>query len=289
MEKEKDKYLTAIKDHPFLLTSDEVAEKTAEITAELFDENNTPGTYRNIYNCIDITTLNTTDTRESVWKFTEKVNAFDGMHPEINNVAAICVYPNFVRTVKEALTADVKIAAVSGGFPASQTFTEVKVAETALAIADGADEIDIVMNMGLFLDKEYQELCEEISEIKDVCRGATLKVILETGALQNPVAIHNAAILSLYSGADFLKTSTGKGYPGASAEAVYVMCQAIRSYHEKTGRKVGIKVSGGVSIPEDAVSYYTLVKTILGEEWCNSELFRVGSSRLGEVLLTKIG
>ena len=272
-----------------MLTSDEVTEKTAEIIAELFEENNTPGSYKNIYSCIDMTTLNTTDTRESVWKFTEKVNAFDGMHPEINNVAAICVYPNFVRTVKEALTADVKIAAVSAGFPASQTFMEVKVAETALAIADGADEIDIVMNVSLFLDKEYQELCEEISEIKDVCRGATLKVILETGALQNPVDIHNAAILSLYSGADFLKTSTGKGYPGASAEAVYVMCQAIRSYHEKTGRKVGIKVSGGVSTPEDAVSYYTLVKTILGEEWCNSELFRVGSSRLGEVLLTKIG
>ena len=286
---EKDKYLKALKDHPFLLASDEIAEKTAEIIAELFEENNTPGSYKDIYSCIDMTTLNTTDTRESVWKFTEKVNAFDGMHPEINNVAAICVYPNFVRTVKEALTADVKIAAVSAGFPASQTFTEVKVAETALAIADGADEIDIVMNVGLFLDKEYQELCEEISEIKDVCRGATLKVILETGALQNPVDIHNAAILRLYSGADFLKTSTGKGYPGASAEAVYVMCQAIRSYHEKTGRKVGIKVSGGVSTPEDAVSYYTLVKTILGEEWCNSELFRVGSSRLGEVLLTKIG
>ncbi len=272
-----------------MLASDEIAEKTAEIIAELFEENNTPGSYKDIYSCIDMTTLNTTDTRESVWKFTEKVNAFDGMHPEINNVAAICVYPNFVRTVKEALTADVKIAAVSAGFPASQTFTEVKVAETALAIADGADEIDIVMNVGLFLDKEYQELCEEISEIKDVCRGATLKVILETGALQNPVDIHNAAILSLYSGADFLKTSTGKGYPGASTEAVYVMCRAIRSYHEKTGRKVGIKVSGGVSTPEDAVSYYTLVKTILGEEWCNSELFRVGSSRLGEVLLTKIG
>jgi deoxyribose-phosphate aldolase len=286
---EKDKYLKALKDHPFLLASDEIAEKTAEIIAELFEENNTPGSYKDIYSCIDMTTLNTTDTRESVWKFTEKVNAFDGIHPEINNVAAICVYPNFVCTVKEALTADVKIAAVSAGFPASQTFTEVKVAETALAIADGADEIDIVMNVGLFLDKEYQELCEEISEIKDVCRGATLKVILETGALQNPVDIHNAAILSLYSGADFLKTSTGKGYPGASTEAVYVMCRAIRSYHEKTGRKVGIKVSGGVSTPEDAVSYYTLVKTILGEEWCNSELFRVGSSRLGEVLLTKIG
>ncbi len=286
---ESDKYLQALKNHPFALTDETVAEKTAEITAEMFEENNTRTVYKKIYNCIDQTTLNSTDTKESVWQFVEKVNAFDGAHPEIQNVAAICVYPNFVRIVKEALTADVKIAAVSGGFPASQTFTEVKIAETAMAIADGAEEIDIVLNLGLFLDKEYQELCEEVSEIKEVCRGATLKVILETGALEKAEKIYQAAILSLYSGADFLKTSTGKGYPGASPEAVFVICHAIRSYHEKTGRKAGIKVSGGVSTPEDAVSYYTIVKTILGEEWCNNTLFRVGSSRLTDALLRKLG
>lgn len=286
---ETDRYLQALKNHPFRLTDEEVVEKATEITAEMFDGNNTPEVYKKIYSCIDQTSLNTTDTRESIWKFTEKVNEFDGTHSDIDNVAAICVYPNFVHTVKEALTADVKIAAVSGGFPASQTFTEIKMAETALAIADGAEEIDIVLNVGLFLDKEYQELCEEISEIKEACRGATLKVILETGALQKASDIYNAAILSLYSGADFLKTSTGKGYPGATSEAVFMMCHAIRSYHEKTGRKVGVKVSGGVSSIPDAVNYYTLVKSILGEEWCQNTLFRVGSSRLGEVLLSKIG
>src|SRR5690554_1507273 len=286
---ESDKYLQAIKNHPFKLTDETVAEKTAEITAEMFEENNTRAVYKKIYNCIDQTTLNSTDTKERVWQFVEKVNAFDGAHPEIQNVAAICVYPNFVRIVKEALTADVKIATVSGGFPASQTFTEVKIAETAMAVADGAEEIDIVLSLGLFLDKEYQELCEEISEIKEVCRGASLKVILETGALEKAEKIYQAAILSLYSGADFLKTSTGKGYPGATPEAVFVICHAIRSYHEKTGRKVGVKVSGGVSTPEDAVSYYTIVKTILGEEWCNNTLFRVGSSRLTDALLRKLG
>lgn len=286
---ESNKYLQAIGKHPFTMTDEEVSEKTTEIMAELFDENNTPGVYKKLYGCIDQTTLNTTDTKESVWRFTEKVNTFDGTHPEVDNVAAICVYPNFVHTVKEALTANVKITAVSGGFPASQTFIEVKIAETAMAIADGAEEIDIVMNLGLFLDKEYQDLCEEISEIKEACREATLKVILETGALPSMVDIHQASILALYSGADFLKTSTGKGYPGASPQAVYTMCQAIRSYHEKTGRKAGIKVAGGVSTAEDAATYYTLVKTILGEEWCNNTLFRIGSSRLTDALLSKIG
>lgn len=286
---ETDKYHKALKDHPFVLTDAEVTEKATGIVAELFEENNTREVYKRIYSCIDLTTLNATDSKESVWQFTEKANSFDGTHPELDNVAAICVYPNFVHTVKEALTADVKIAAVAGGFPSSQTFTEVKVAETALAIADGADEIDIVMNVGLFLDKEYQELCEEISELKETCRGAKLKVILETGALPNVEAIHQASILSLYSGADFLKTSTGKGYPGASLEAAYVMCRAIKTYHEKTGIKAGIKVSGGISTAEDAVSYYTLVKTILGEEWCNNTLFRIGASRLSDLLLAKIG
>lgn len=286
---ETDKYLKALNDHPFVLSDEEVSEKVTAITAENFDENKNADVLKILYSCVDLTTLNTTDSKESLWKFVEKVNHFEGEHPEINNVAAVCVYPNFVASVKEALTADVRIAAVSGGFPSSQTFTEVKVAETALAIADGAEEIDIVMNVGLFLDKEYQDLCEEISEIKETCRGAKLKVILETGALPSGVAIHQAAVLSLYSGADFLKTSTGKGYPGASPEAVYVLCRAIKSYYEKTGNKVGIKVSGGVSTPDDAINYFTIVKTVLGKEWCNSTLFRLGSSRLADNLLARMG
>ena len=216
------------------------------------------------------------------------MNALEGSNPDIQNVAAICVYPNFAQTVKEALTADVKIACVAGGFPSSQTFSEVKIAEAALAVADGADEIDIVLNLGLFLNEDYEELCEEIMEIKQACHEAKLKVILETGALKTSELIHKASILSLYSGADFLKTSTGKGYPGASIEAAYVMCNAIKAFYEKTEIKVGFKVSGGVSTVEDAVNYYTLVKEILGKEWCNNELFRVGTSRLADKLLEAI-
>lgn len=282
------KYQTALKEHTFAFTNEQVTEKVNKIIQEHFSENNTQEVYKKLYSCIDLTTLNTTDTKEDVWKFTEKVNAFDGTNPEIDNVAAICVYPNFAATVKEALTTDVRIACVSGGFPSSQTFTEVKIAETALAVADGADEIDIVLNLGLFLNEEYEELCEEIGEIKHTCRDARLKVILETGALKTAENIHRASVLSLYSGADFLKTSTGKVYDGATPEAAYVMCQAIKSYYGKTGNKVGFKVSGGVASVEDAVKYYTIVKETLGEEWLSPTLFRVGASRLADKLLETI-
>ena len=285
---EKEKYHSTLEAYPFRLTDEQVTEQVNKLLAEKSEQNRTKEVYSNIYGCIDLTTLNSTDTREGVWQFTEKVNNFDGTRPDIPNVAAICVYPNFARTVKEALTADVQIAAVSAGFPSSQTFTEVKVAETALAVADGADEIDVVINLGLFLGEEYQEMCEELSEIKEACRQATLKVILETGALKTASNIYKASILSLYSGADFLKTSTGKGYPGATPEAAWVMCRAISDYHQKTGRKIGIKVSGGVATPEDALTYYTIVKETLGEEWCNKTLFRVGASRLADALLSEI-
>lgn len=283
-----DKYTKAINDHLFTLTDEEVSTKVDELLAEKFSENNNQEVYKKLFSCIDLTSLNSTDSNESIWKFTEKVNKFEGTNPEIENVAAICVYPNFAHTVKEALTADVKIACVSGGFPSSQTFSEIKVAETALAVADGADEIDVVINVGKFLDGEYEEMTEELTEIKEACRDAKLKIILETGALQNVKNIHHAAILSLYSGADFLKTSTGKGYPGASPEAAYVMCHAILSYQKKTGIKSGLKMSGGISTAEDAVKYYTIVKEMLGEEWCNNSYFRIGASRLADNLLSQI-
>lgn len=282
-------YQQSINIHPFAFTDAQVTEKVNNIIAEKFAENNHKDVYKFLYSCIDLTTLNSTDTKESVWKFTEKINAFEGSNFEINNVAAICVYPNFAKTVKEALTADVKIACVSGGFPTSQTFTEVKIAETALAVADGADEIDIVLNLGLFLNEEYEELCEEIGEIRHACHEAHLKVILETGALKDVKKIHQAAILSMYSGADFIKTSTGKVYEGATPEAAYTMCHAIKSYYEKNGTKIGFKVSGGVATTEDAVKYYTIVKEVLGEEWLSPTLFRLGASRLTNTLLEAIG
>jgi deoxyribose-phosphate aldolase len=285
---EPDKYIDAIKKHQLNLTEQEISKEVEKIISEEFDINNNKEIYKNLYSCIDLTSLNSTDSKESIWNFTQKVNDFEGSIPELNNVAAICVFPNLVHTVKETLTADVKIAAVAGGFPSSQTFIEVKVAECSLALADGADEIDIVINLGQFLDKEYQEMCEEIMEIKEVCKNKSLKVILETGALVSSQNIHEASILSMYSGADFIKTSTGKGYPGATPEAFFVMCMAIKSYFKKTNKKVGIKVSGGVSTINDAVIYYSIANHVLGTEWCNNKLFRIGTSRLAGIVLDEL-
>lgn len=284
---EVNKYTDTLKKYKINLKDAEIIEKINEIISKKFDANNNKEVYKKIYSCIDLTSLNSTDTREDIWKFVEKVNDFEGS-TDLSNVAAICVYPNFVETVKEALTADVKIASVAGGFPSSQTFTEVKIAETALAVANGADEIDIVLNLGYFLEENYEELSEEIDEIKHACREAKLKVILETGALKTAANIMKASLLALYSGADFLKTSTGKVYEGATLEAAYVMCTAIKEYMAKTGRKIGFKASGGISTTADAVRYYTIVKEVLGEEYLSHEYFRIGASSLTENLLNSI-
>ena len=243
-----------------------------------------------IYSCIDLTTLNADDTKESVWRLVERVNKMEGLRPDLPNVAAICTYPFFVEMVKQSLLAhDVKITSVAAGFPAAQTFSEIKIAETAMVVMAGADEVDVVMNPGCFLENAFEELSDELAEIKDSCRGATLKVILETGALVTADNIRRAAILALYSGADFIKTSTGKGYPGATPEAVYVMCKVLKQYAALSGRKAGIKISGGIRSVEDAIFYYTMVKEILGEAWLNKNRFRIGSSRLSGDLEKRIG
>jgi deoxyribose-phosphate aldolase len=233
--------------------------------------------------------LKSTDSNQSVANFVERVNAFDEEYPQLKNVAAICVYPCFAEVVRSVLeVSDVDIACVSGSFPSSQTFTEVKIAETALAVAGGADEIDIVFNLGNYLDHDYEGVCDEIIEQKQAARESRLKVILETGALKTAKDIKNASILSLYSGADFLKTSTGKEYPGATLEAAYVMAKCIKEYYEKTGTMVGFKASGGVATTAEAVQYYTIIKEVLGEEWLTNEYFRIGASRLANNLLSSI-
>ena len=283
------KYLSVLKQYETKLDDLKVKDQVADIVSRDFKSNDNADVYKKIYSCIDLTSLNATDSREDVWKFTEKVNDFEGSS-DVGNVAAICVFPNFVEVVKDGLTAqNVKIASVSGGFPTAQTFIEVKIAETALAIANGADEIDIVINLGMFLSGNYEEMCEEIDEIKHTCRDARLKVILETGALKTSSNIKIASILSLYSGADFIKTSTGKINEGATLEAAFVMCSAIKEYYNKTGRKVGFKASGGIVTTEDAVKYYTIVRSVLGDDWCNNEFFRIGASRLSDNLLKSIG
>ncbi|MDE5971397.1 MAG: deoxyribose-phosphate aldolase [Muribaculaceae bacterium] len=284
-----DKYHQAVADSK--VSADDAAVKAAvdELLAKHAAENMNDEVYRFIFNSIDLTTLNSTDSPASVARFTDRVNAFENEYPDLPPVAAICVYPNMVQVVRTVLdVSSVEIAAVSGGFPSSQTFAEVKVAETALAVSSGADEIDIVINLGDFLDGDYESVTDEIAELKEATRDGRLKVILETGALQTAERIKAASVLSLYAGADFLKTSTGKGYPGASLEAAYVMAQCIKEYHEKTGRKVGFKAAGGVRTAEDAVKYYTVIKEVLGEQWLTNDLFRIGASGLANNLLGKI-
>jgi deoxyribose-phosphate aldolase len=283
MNQEINKYATAFANFPPAQPDAAITEEVNRLLAQKYKENLTPEVFKRIHGCIDLTSLTGLDTKESIWKMVNQVNDYEGSHPGVPNVAAICTYPLFVETVKQTLTAqDVSIASVAGGFPASQTFTEIKIAETAMAVMQGADEIDAVLNPGYLIEENYEELSEELQEIKDSCRGALLKVILETGALAQSGLIQKAAILAIYSGADFIKTSTGKDYPGATPEAVYTMCQVIKTYYAVANKRIGIKVSGGIRTAGEAVKYYTLVKEILGEEWLNKDLFRIGASSLAK-------
>ena len=288
-EPTQNKYDEALAKYNTSLDDADVAAQVKAIIEQKVAENDTPEVKKFLFHCIDLTTLNTTDSDESVMRFTQNVNRFDEEFPDMKNVAAICVYPNFAEIVKDTLEVeDVKIACVSGGFPSSQTFTEVKVAETAMAIMDGADEIDIVISVGKFLVGDYESVCDEIQELKETCKDKHLKVILETGALRTASNIKKASILSMYAGADFIKTSTGKQQPAATPEAAYVMCQAIKEYYEETGNKVGFKPAGGINTVNDALVYYSIVKEVLGEEWLNNTLFRLGTSRLANLLLSDI-
>lgn len=283
------KYAAALSKYDTHLNDDEVRAKADNIITQKLDENDTLEVKKLLFHCIDLTTLKCTDSEESVMKFTEKVNDFANKYPDLDNVAAICIYPNMAEIVSDTLEADhVKIACVSGGFPSSQTFMEVKVAETAMALHSGAEEIDMVMPVGKFLNGDYEGMCDEIGELKDICGEKPLKVILETGVLRSATNIKKAAILAMYSGADFIKTSTGKETISATPEAALVMCEAIRDYYKETGRKVGFKVAGGINSVKKALAYYTLVKEVLGEEWLNNEKFRIGTSSLANPLLSEI-
>ena len=286
---EESKYDFVLREYAPAMSDSEVAANVKKLIDEKVEENNTQDVKKFLFNCIDLTTLKCTDSEESVLKFTEKVNEFEEKFPDLKNVAAICVYPNFAKIVSQSLEVEnVGIACVSGGFPSSQTFQEIKVAETAMAIHDGATEIDIVLSVGKFLSQDYEGVCDEIQELKSVCGEKHLKVILETGALKTSENIKKASILSMYSGADFIKTSTGKESPAATPEAAYVMCSTIKEYFQKTGRKVGFKPAGGINTVHDALVYYTIVKELLGEEWLTNELFRLGTSRLANLCLGEI-
>lgn len=288
-ERPENMYEQALSLYDCNISDEEVREAIKKIIAERVHENDTPEVKKFLMGSVELTTLKTTDSEESVLAFTEKVNQFDETYPDIPHVATICVYPCFAKTVSETLEVDgVEIACVSGSFPSSQTFPEIKIAETALAIKDGATEIDMVLPVGKFLSGNYEDVADEIAEMKAVCGDHKMKVILETGCLKTASNIKKAAILAMYGGADYIKTSTGKLEPAATPEAAYVMCQAIKDYFTKTGIQIGFKPAGGLNSVMDALIYYTIVKDVLGERWLTNQWFRMGTSRLANLLLSEI-
>ncbi len=274
--------------YPCPFTDEQVTANTADILAHHYAENNRIETWKQCLHCIDLTTLNGEDTTVKVEDMAKKVKLFKRHFPEMENVAAMCVYPALAQVAATNLPKGIGVACVSAGFPASQTFIEVKIAETALALQAGASEIDIVISIGKFLEGNYQDVYDEINEIKAVCGEHHLKVILETGALANADNIWKASILAMAAGADFIKTSTGKIKVNATPEATYIMCHAIKAWKNQTGMKIGYKPAGGVATTDEAVQHYTLVKEILGSEWLNNQSFRFGASRLANNLLTSI-
>ncbi len=284
------KYEEALAKYNTNIDDQEVRDAVRKIIAEKVPENDNMDVKRFLFGSIELTTLKTTDSDTSVLAFTERVNDFDNEYPDLPHVATICVYPCFAKTVAESLEVDgVEIACVSGSFPSSQARIEVKVAETSLAVADGATEIDIVMPVGKFLSSDYEGVCDDIAELKAACgEDVAMKVILETGALKTASNIKKASILSMYAGADYIKTSTGKLEPAATPEAAYVMCQAIKEYYDKTGIQIGFKPAGGINSVMDALIYYTIVKEVLGEKWLTNKWLRLGTSRLANMLLSEL-
>ena len=288
--KELSKYEQALSKYNVELDDAAVKAAVRDIIANKVSENDTLEVKKFLFGSIELTTLKTEDSDTSVMAFTERVNAFDNEYPDMPHVATICVYPCFAEIVKDTLEVEgVEIACVSGSFPSSQARIEVKVAETSLAVKDGATEIDIVMPVGKFLSGDYEGMCEDISELKNACgKDVAMKVILETGDIKTASNIKKASILSMYAGADYIKTSTGKEKISATPEAVYVMCQAIKEYYDETGIQIGFKPAGGINTVMDAITYYTIVKEVLGEKWLTNKWFRLGTSRLANLLLSEI-
>jgi len=279
----------ALKKYNLDITDEQVNEAVKKIIAEKVPENDTLEVKKFLMGSVELTTLKTTDSDTSVMAFTEKVNQFDEAYPTLPHVATICVYPKFAKVVAETLEVDgVEIACVSGSFPSSQSLIEVKTVETSLAIKDGATEIDIVMPVGSMLEGDYETVVDEIQQQKEACGEHDMKVILETGMLQTAKNIKIASLLSMYAGADYIKTSTGKEKPAATPEAAYVMCQAIKEYYDETGIMIGFKPAGGLNTVMDALIYYTIVKEVLGEKWLTNKFLRLGTSRLANLLLSEV-
>ena len=267
----------------------EVAQIVADCRAKSVRNQNAE-VYKLCYSTIDLTTLTEKDSVESVGRFVKKAVDFQNHFPAIPNVASICVFPLFVDVVGLGVEGtDIAVTSVAGGFPASQTFMEVKMLEVSMAVENGADEIDVVINVGQMLEGDYEPMTNEIAMLREEAgEDTTFKVIIESGALQSPELIRKASLLAMFAGADFVKTSTGKIPVAATPEAAVVMCTAIRDYYEKTGRKVGFKAAGGIRSAEEAALFYTIVEEILGKEWCSPALWRIGASSLANGLISAI-
>lgn len=281
-------YVKELENYAPAHTEAQVGKEVAKIKVAA-NRNGNVDVYKFCYSAIDLTTLSCTDSQESVREFARKTAEFNDKFPDIPNVASICVYPPFVETVGlEVDGTPLRITSVAGAFPASQSFIEVKALEVAMAIENGADEIDIVLNPGLMMSGHEAEAASEVELLREEAKDVVLKVIIESGALKTPELIRRASLVSMFAGADFVKTSTGKIDVAATPEAAFVMCHAIKDYYEKTGRKVGFKAAGGVKTPEDAALYYTIVEEVLGKEWLTTDLFRIGASSAANNLISAI-
>ncbi len=282
-------YSNIINQYAPAMSEAEVAAAVAQAKAAM-SKNENVEVYKFCLSAVDLTTLTCNDSVESVTEFAKRTVTFAEKYPQIPNVASICVYPAFVETVGVAVDGTpMRITSVGGGFPASQTFLEVKMLEVAMAVENGADEVDIVLNVGKMLTGAYDEAANEVEVIRsEMDSDIILKVIIESGALKTPDLIRKASLISMAAGADFIKTSTGKIDVAATPEAAVVMCQAIKDFYAATGRKVGFKAAGGVKTPSDAALYYTIVEQILGEEWLTTDLFRIGASSAANNLLSAI-
>lgn len=266
-----------------------VEEEVKNLCEKNLEKYRTPEHLSRIFSSLELTSLKVTDSAESILKWIEKVNDFSDAHPNLPHMAGLCVYPRYAKLLSTSLEVEgMENVCVVGGFPASQTFLEIKTAETGLAVMDGATEVDCVLPVGAFLSEDYETVYDEIHEIREAAGQARLKVILETGALDTAANIKKAAIMAIYSGADFIKTSTGKISPAATPKAAYVMCRTILEHFQLTGDRIGFKAAGGIATVDDALTYYTIAREVLGKEWTDHGLFRIGASRLANNLASEL-
>lgn len=271
------------------LNDQDIQSQVNQILNQHLDNYKLSQVYPVILGMIDLTTLEGADTNEKVVKMCAKALSFDRLGLGLPNVAAVCVYPTLIGVARKALEGTrIQVASVAGAFPAGQSPIHIKVAEVKYAVEVGADEIDMVISRGKFLEGNYNLVFDEIAAIREACGDAHLKVILETGELGSATNIRRASEIALHAGGHFLKTSTGKIQPAATLEAMFIMLEAINEYYNHTGKMVGIKPAGGISDPETALKYYVLTDQILGSEWMNKDWLRFGASRLTDTLVEAV-